>query len=69
MVMSSSTTTVPSAFSVLISEKLTKSNYMLWHAQVMPAIRAAELEGFLTGAEKVPPKTIASKDDKGQVVQ
>jgi hypothetical protein len=66
--MSSSTTTVPSAFSVLISEKLTKYNYMLWHAQVMLAIRAAELEGFLTGAEKVPPKTIASKDDKGQVV-
>jgi hypothetical protein len=29
---SSSTTVVPSAFSVLISEKLTKSNYLLWKA-------------------------------------
>jgi hypothetical protein len=52
-----------------ISEKLTKSNYLLWHAQVMPAIRAAELEGFLTGAEKAPSKIITSKDDKGQVIE
>jgi hypothetical protein len=69
MTMSSSTTIVPSIFSVSINKKLTKSNYMLWHAQVMSAIRAAELEGFLTGTEKVPPKIVSSKDDKGQVVQ
>jgi hypothetical protein len=67
---SSSTTTVPSAFSMQISEKLTKSNYLLWHAQVIPAIRAAaKLEGFLTCAEKTPSKIITSKDDKGQVVE
>jgi hypothetical protein len=52
-----------------ISEKPIKSNYLLWHAQVMPVIRAAELEGFLTGAEKAPSKIITSKDDKGQVVE
>jgi hypothetical protein len=68
MMMFSSTTIVPSAFSVSINEKLTKSNYMLWHAQVMSAIRVAEPEGFLTGTENVPPKIVASKDDKGQVV-
>jgi hypothetical protein len=66
---SSSTTAVPSAFSVPISKKLTKSNYLLWQAQVMPAICAAEFEGFLTGAEKAPSKIIASKDDKVQVVK
>jgi hypothetical protein len=66
---SSSTTTVPSAFSIQISEKLTKSNYLLWHAQVMLAIRAAELEGFLTGADKAPSKIITSKDDKGQIIE
>jgi hypothetical protein len=60
MTMSSSTTIVPSVFSVSINEKLTKSNYMLWHAQVMSAIRAAEFEGFLTGTEKVP--IFASQD-------
>jgi hypothetical protein len=36
----------------------------------MPAIRIAELEGFLTdAAEKAPSKIITSKDDKGQVVE
>jgi hypothetical protein len=44
-----STTTVPSTLSVQISEKLTKSNFMLWQA-----IRAVELEGFLTGAVQNP---------------
>jgi hypothetical protein len=34
----------------------------------MPAIRAAELEGFLTSDEKAPTKTVTSKDDKGQDV-
>jgi hypothetical protein len=35
----------------------------------MPANRTAELEGLLTGAEKVPSKINTSKDDKGQVVE
>jgi hypothetical protein len=64
----SSTTTVPSTLSVQISEKLTKSNFILWKAQVMSAIRAAELEGFLIGAEKAPPMTLLTKDDKGNDV-
>jgi hypothetical protein len=68
MVFNSSSTTVPSNFFVLISRKLMKSNYLLWHAQVMSAIRATELEGFLTDAEKALPKMIMSKDDKGQDV-
>jgi hypothetical protein len=34
----------------------------------MPAIRAVELEGFLTGDEKSLAKTITSNDDKGQEV-
>jgi hypothetical protein len=35
-------------------EKLTKSNYLLWHAQIMSAIRAACLEGFIDGSKKKP---------------
>jgi hypothetical protein len=34
----------------------------------MPAIRAAELEGFLIGAEKAPPMTLLTKHDKGNDV-
>jgi hypothetical protein len=69
MASSSSSTTIPSsAFSVSVREKLTKSNYLLWHVQVMPAICIVELEGFLTDDEKPPNKTIYTKDDKGNDV-
>jgi hypothetical protein len=42
MASSSSTTAIPSAFSVPVREKLTKSNYLLWHAHAMLAIHAAK---------------------------
>jgi hypothetical protein len=54
---SSSITAIPTTLSSLIREKLIKDNYMLWHTQVMPTIRTAELEGCLTGDEKPPAKT------------
>jgi hypothetical protein len=57
---SSSSTTFPS-YSISISEKLTKSNYRLWRAQILPSIRAAHLEDILTGAEKKPVKTIVER--------
>jgi hypothetical protein len=63
-----STTAIPSTFSVPISQKLTKSNYLLWQAQVLPAIRATELEGFLNDDEKLPAKTLVTMDDKGNDV-
>jgi hypothetical protein len=69
MTTSSSTTVIPSVFSVPISEKLTKSNYLLWHAHVMSTIRVADLEGFLTDDEEPVAKTITTKDDKGHDVQ
>ncbi|CAO2175838.1 unnamed protein product [Urochloa humidicola] len=51
-----------------VSEKLNKSNLTLWKLQVLPAIRGAQLEGFLDGTEVPPPKqivdTINSKDVK-----
>jgi hypothetical protein len=54
----SSTTAILSILAVPISEKLMKSNYPLWSAQVMPPLRAAQLEDLVTGAEKPPEKTI-----------
>jgi hypothetical protein len=53
-----STTTVPSLLTAPVSEKLTKVNYPLWSAQVLPAIRVAQLEDLLLGVEKVPDKEI-----------
>jgi hypothetical protein len=59
-----SSTTTPSILAVQISEKLTENNYPLYSAQVLLAIRAAQLEGLLTGDEKQPEKTLkVSKAD------
>jgi hypothetical protein len=34
---------------VVVSEKLTRDNYMLWKAQVLPTVRGAQLMGYLDG--------------------
>jgi hypothetical protein len=61
----STTSAVPSILAIPASEKLTKNNYPLWRAQVLPAVRAAQLEGLLTDAEKSPEHFISvTNDDK-----
>jgi hypothetical protein len=54
----SSSTAIPSILAVPVSEKLTKLNYPLWSAQVLPAIRAAQLEDLLTGIDLLPDKEL-----------
>jgi hypothetical protein len=51
---SSSNTTIPSILSIPISEKLTKTNYTLRRAQVLPALRAGQFEGLLNGVDLAP---------------
>jgi hypothetical protein len=63
------TTTTPSILAVPISEKLTKSNYPLWSAQILPAIRAARLEGLLSGAEESPEEYISVTNADKTVVK
>jgi hypothetical protein len=61
----STTITVPSTLSILISENLMKTNYPLWRAQVMPALRATQFDGLLTGDDMSPSKQIiVMNDDK-----
>jgi hypothetical protein len=66
---SSSVTSFPTAFSIPISEKLTKANYSLWQAQVLPTIRAAQLEDLLTGHEAKPAKTVSVTVEGKEVQQ
>jgi hypothetical protein len=63
------TTAIPSILAVLISEKLTKSNYPLWSAQVLRAIRATRLEGLLTGIEKSLKEFISIMNEDKTVVK
>jgi hypothetical protein len=48
------------------SDKLTRKNYSLWRAQILPPIRGAHLVGLLDGTDAAPPETLAiepGKDD------
>jgi hypothetical protein len=54
-----------SPFGPPVSEKLTRDNYLLWKAQVLPPIRGAQLDGHLDGSGVEPPKRLqVVKDDK-----
>jgi hypothetical protein len=61
--VSSSSTVVHASLSILVSEKLTRDNHRLWCVQVLPAIHAAQLEGFLNGSEKAPEKNLEIEKD------
>jgi hypothetical protein len=63
------TTATPSILAVLISEKLTKSNYPLWSVQVLTAICAALLEGLLTDIEKSPEEFISVTNEDKTIVK
>jgi hypothetical protein len=69
--MSSSSSSLPLAHTHYpslgppVTEKLTRDNYILWRAQILPPIRGAQLEGILDGSVKAPPKIMeVIKDDK-----
>jgi hypothetical protein len=65
-VMESSSSTPLNPLLAQPTEKLAKTNYALWFAQVRAAIRGAKLLGYLTGDSRAPPATIPKlgADDK-----
>jgi hypothetical protein len=66
---SSSTTAANPLLAQTVSEKLTKLNHALWHAQVRTAIHGARLLGFLTGDSKASPTKIMQKGTDGKEVE
>jgi hypothetical protein len=56
---SSSSTTIPSILAIPVSKELTKLNHPLWSAQVLPAIRTAQLEDLLTSVDLLPEKELS----------
>ena len=40
------------------TDKLTRANYSMWRAQVLPAIRGARLVGLLNGTDPAPPEML-----------
>jgi hypothetical protein len=69
MASSSSAPAVSTSLFITVSEKLTRDNFHLWCAQVLTAIHASQLEGFIDGSNKAPEKTIeVEKESKTLVV-
>lgn len=62
-------TTSPTPLDPKVTEKLTRDNYVLWKAQILPPIRGARLMGFLDGSAKQPAKTLeVVNSDKTKVI-
>lgn len=62
MASSSNGVTANPFFGQVVTEKLMKTNFLLWKAQILPAVRGARMEGYLTGATAAPAKLIDAKD-------
>jgi hypothetical protein len=45
--------------------KLTKKNYLLWRAQLLPFLRSTNLIGYLDGSIPAPAKQVASSTTVG----
>lgn len=63
--MSASSSSTPASalpFGVPVTEKLGKSNYLLWKAQVLPTMRGDKMFGYLDGTIVTPLKEIGVKE-------
>jgi hypothetical protein len=61
MASSSSTGSSTPLLCYVVAEKLTKMNYSLWKAQVLPILHGAQLQCYLDGTKVTPAKTIDGK--------
>jgi hypothetical protein len=66
---SNSSSTTNNSLLVQQSEKLTKANHSVWHAQVRVAIRGAKLMCYLTGKTTTPPSEIPQIGVDGKEVK
>uniref|UniRef100_M8B9R4 pyruvate decarboxylase n=1 Tax=Aegilops tauschii TaxID=37682 RepID=M8B9R4_AEGTA len=46
-----------------VMEKLTRDNFLVWKAQLLPHIRAAGMTGYLDGSVKEPAKVLSTEKD------
>lgn len=49
-----------------VMEKLTHTNYVLWHAQIVPQLRGAGVFGYADGTTPEPARLLVTKDKDGK---
>ncbi|KAK1630653.1 hypothetical protein QYE76_004968 [Lolium multiflorum] len=69
MSSSSSASTLAAALGSPPSQHLTRNNFLLWQALIVPAFRGANVMGLLDGSDGAPDKTIEVDDTDGKKVQ
>ena len=55
-----------STLSGQITERLTRTNYVLWRTQITPQLRGAGVFGYVDGSTAEPAKLVVSKDKDGK---
>jgi hypothetical protein len=48
-----------------ITVRLTKTNFLLWRAQLLPFLHSARLMGYVDGSTPAPPKQVPSSTVEG----
>ena len=49
-----------------VTEKLTRTNYVLWRAQIVPQMRGADVFGYADGTTPEPARFLVGKDKEGK---
>lgn len=57
-----------SGLSGQVTERLTRANYILWRAQIVPQLRGAGYFGYVDGATPEPAKEVVTKDKDGKEI-
>ena len=67
MASSSNSLIATNAIGHPVTERLTKTNYPLWKLQVLPALRGAQLIGYVDGTVQAPAVEIDDDKEKKKV--
>jgi hypothetical protein len=65
---SSNPISAPSNYSQFVTVKLTRDNYLLWQAQILPYLRCQRLHGYITGATPCPSQTLPAPEKDAEPV-
>jgi hypothetical protein len=49
----------------VVSKKLPRGNFLIWHSSILPEIPGAQLMGYLDGSVAEPAKEIKTEDKDG----